>query len=311
MRLLLLVFTAILIGTGLSFAQQTAISSGTFDVNGRRVEGASSLVSQSPGSADKIEMVRSVNGRSVPVESVEDKVVSESGGVKVIERVVKRYDANGRPGPSERVHIEERKNADGSVNTATSVMRADLNGNYSLAERTVTDSQKSGDTTSSNTVVQRPTLNGSLEVVERKELVKRETADGSVSQTSSVLRPDANGRFGETAKQVLEKSVSGGRTVENVATYEAGAGGMQLVRQTVSKEVKGSNQKEVDVFEAALAGRVGDSKPQLREQQIIEKTATANGAVESISVRRPLASDPNRLGNAQKVEEIICTGKCK
>jgi len=306
-RTLLSVFVA----SGLCFAQQTAISSGTFDVNGRRVEGASSIVSQSPGSADRIETVRSVNGRSVPVETVEDKVVSESGGVKIIERVVKRYDASGRPGPPEKVRIEERKNADGSVNMATSVMRADLNGNYALAERTVTDSKKSGDTTSSNTVVERPTLNGSLEVVERKEVVKRETADGSVSQNSSVLRRDTNGRFGEAAKQVLEKTVAGGRTVENVATYEVGADGMKLIRQTVSKEVAGSNQKEVDVFEGAQAGRVGDGTPKLREQQLIEKTPTANGAIESISVRRPLASDPNRLGNAQKVEEIICTGKCK
>lgn len=302
---------AVFVTAGLSFAQQTVVSSGTFDINGRRVEGASSLVNQTPGSADRIEMVRSVNGRTVPVESVEDKVVSELGGVKIIERVVKRYDANGRPGPPERVHIEERKNADGSVNSATSVMRADLNGNYALAERTVTDSKKSGDTTNSNTVVERPTLNGSLEVVERKEVVKRETADGSVSQSSSVSRRDTNGRFGEAARQVLEKTVAGGRTVENVATYEAGSTGMQLIRQTVSKEVAGSNQKEVDVFEMAQAGRVGNTKPELREQRIIEKRPTANGAVESISVRRPLASDPSRLGNAQKVEEIICTGKCK
>lgn len=307
MRTLISVFVA----AGLSFAQQTVVSSGTFDINGRRVDGASSLVNQAPGSADRIEMVRSVNGRTVPVESVEDKVVSELGGVKIIERVVKRYDASGRPGPPERVHIEERKNADGSVNSATSVTRADLNGNYALAERTVTDSKKSGDTTNSNTVVERPTLNGSLEVVERKEVVKRETADGSVSQSSSVSRRDTNGRFGETARQVLEKTVAGGRTVENVATYEAGSTGMQLIRQTVSKEVAGSNQKEVEVFETAQAGRVGSTKPELREQRIIEKTATANGAVESISVRRPLASDPNRLGKAQKVEEIICTGKCK
>ena len=117
MRTLVSVFVT----AGLSLAQQTATSSGTFDINGRRVEGASSLVNQSPGSADRIETVRSVNGRSVPVESVEDKIVSESGGVKIIERVVKRYDANGWPGPPEKVHIEERKNSDGSVNMATSV----------------------------------------------------------------------------------------------------------------------------------------------------------------------------------------------
>ena len=85
----------------------------------------------------------------------------------------------------------------------------------------------------------------------------------------------------------------------------------QLIRQTVSRETAGSNQKEMDVFEINQAGRVGNTQPTLKEQRVIEKTTTANGAVESISVRRPLASDPNRLGNAQKVEEVICTGKCK
>ena len=306
-RILISVFAV----AGLSFAQQTVVSSGTFDVNGRRVEGASSLVNQAPGSAERIETVRSVNGRNVPVESVEDKIVSDIGGVKIIERMVKLYDANGRPGPPDKVHIEERKNADGSVNTATSVMRADLNGNYALAERTVTAAKKSGDTTNSNTVVERPTVNGLLEVVERKEVVRRETADGGMSQNSSVSRRDTNGRFGEAAKQVLEKTVSGGQTVENVATYEVRSTGIQLIRQTVSKQMTGSNQKEVDVFESGQPGRVGDATPQLRERQIVEKTPTANGMVERISVRRPLPSDPNRLGSAQKVEEIICTGQCK
>jgi hypothetical protein len=307
-KTLVLIFVAI----SLSFAQQTQSSDSTFDINGKRVEGASSLVNQSPGSADRIETVRSVNGRNIPVETIEDKVVTDSGGVKIIERLVKRYDANGRPGPPEKVHIEERKNADGSVNTASSVMRADINGRYALAERSVTESKKAGDTTTSNTVVQRPTLNGSLEVVERREETKRESADGSVSQNSTVMRRDTNGRFGEAAKQLLEKKVANGLTVENVATYEAdNGGGMQLIQQTVSKEMAGSNQKEIDVFEASQAGRTGGKEPQLREQRLIEKTTTPNGAVESISVRRPLDSDPSRLGNAQKVEEIICTGKCK
>ncbi len=260
---------------------------------------------------ERIETVRNLNGRRVPVESVEDKVVSESGGVKIIERLVKRYGADGRPGPPEKVHIEERKNADGSVNTATSVMRADINSTYVVAERSLTESKKSGDTTTASTVIQRPTLNGSLEIVEKKELVKRESPGGSESQNLTVLQRGINGRFGETAKQVLEKTVADGRTVENIAVYEATNGQMQLVRQTVSREVTGSNQKEVDVFEVGQAGREGGSRPQLREQRLVEKTPAANGTVERISIRRPLDSDPNRLGNAQNVGEVICTGTCK
>lgn len=295
----------------MSFAQQSQTSSSTFDINGRRVAGASSLASQAPGSSDKIETVRNVNGRNVPVESVEDKVISESGGVKIIERLVKRYDASGRPGPPDKIRIEERKNSDGSVNTSTSVMRSDLNGRYAMAERSVTDQKKSGDTVVSTTVVERPTLNGSLEVVEKKEGSVRTTADGSVSAMTTTTQRDTNGRFAEAAKEVIEKTVSNGITVENVATYQAGSGGMQLVTQTVSREKKGSNQKEIDVFDTNPDGRTSTGQARLREQRVVEKTATPSGAIENISVRRPLSSDPARLGELRKVEEVICTGKCQ
>src|SRR4051794_33795958 len=70
------------VSASLALAQQSQTSNLTFDVNGRPVQGATSMVSRSPGSADRIETVRSINGRNVPVESVEDKVVSDSGGVK-------------------------------------------------------------------------------------------------------------------------------------------------------------------------------------------------------------------------------------
>lgn len=300
-----------LVSASLALAQQSQTSNLTFDVNGHPVEGATSMVSRSPGSADRIETVRSINGRNVPVESVEDKVISDSGGVKVVERLVKRYDAGGRSGAPEKVRIEERKNPDGSVNTSTSVLRADINGTYAVAERSVTESRKSGDTTVSSTVIERPTLNGSMQAVERKEDTRRESADGSVSENSTILRRDTNGRFAETARQVVEKTVSNGKIVENTATYEATSGQMELVQQTVSKEVTGSNQREVDVFEAGLLGRAGDNTPQLREQRLIEKKPTATGAVESISIRRPSPSDPGKLGIPQKVGEVVCTGKCK
>jgi hypothetical protein len=33
--------------------------------------------------------------------------------------------------------------------------------------------------------------------------------------------------------------------------------------------------------------------------------------VETVSVRRPSVSDPNRLGDLQKVSETLCQGKCQ
>ena len=61
------------------------------------------------------QITRDINGRTVPVESTEERVLSDSGSSRVIERIIKRYDANGNPGPPERVRIEETKEPDGSV----------------------------------------------------------------------------------------------------------------------------------------------------------------------------------------------------
>jgi hypothetical protein len=289
-----------------------------YDVNGHPVETVGGVQMKSASGSEKRDTVRTVNGRTVPVQSVDEKVISNSGGVRVLERIVKKYDANGIPGPPEKVQIEERKNPDGSGSVATTVLRGDINGNYQVTERSKAEIRKSGDTTTTNTIIERPTVNGALEQVEKTELTKRESNGGAnATENSTVYRRDANGRFFEAARASIEQTAHNGSSEENAAVYEAGPGGqMQLVRQTVSRTVKTGNngeQKEINVFEPALAGRVneaGSSKPVLREQRVIAKSATANGAVEAVSVRRTSPSDPGRLGPAQKVEETVCTGKC-
>ena len=292
----------------LASAQQT--STFTFDVNGQPMEGASHV---NTGNA-KREVVRSINGRSVPLQSTEDHVVSDSGGVKVVERLVKRFDDSGNPLPSDKVRIEERKNADGSGSVATTVMRADVNGNYQLAERTKAERQKSGDTLTTSTQVERPTLNGGLEMVEKRDETLRESKSGDADMTATVYKRDTNGRLSEAAKQTMQRTVNGPTAVENAAVYEATNGSLSLVKQTVSTISKASNgaeHKETNVFVPNALGRVDSgSKPQLLEQQIIEKTPTAGGSVEILSVRRA-TDNPGKLGAPQKVAESVCRGECK
>jgi hypothetical protein len=261
--------------------------------------------------------VRSLNGRNSPVESIEEKVISDSGGVRVIERIVKRFDPNGNPGPPEKQEIEEKKNGDGSVNRSMKVMRADLNGHYQLAERRVTEARKSGDTTSTTTTIERGTLNGGLELTEKRDETVRQDSTGNESKSATLYRKDVNGRFGEAAKEVLERKVVGNKIVENAAAYETSSTGqMQLLRQTVSHITKsGANERrEIDVFEPELAGQATGAdvagKPKLREQRVIEKTVTGDRAVENVYVSRTSPNNPNELGPARKVAETVCTGKC-
>ncbi len=300
-------YAAFLLSSVVLDAQQ--ISTSIYDINGHPVPGASISVAGN----SKRETVHSVNGRSVPVQSVEDKVLSDSAGVKIVERTVRKYDANGNPSPPEKIRIEERKNSDGSGTVATTTMRADLNGNYSLAERTLSESRKAGDTLSTETRVERPTLNGAIQLVERREESLRALPGGAASQSVSVYKRDSNGNFGETAKETMERTVSGGKTIENSVVYEATNGRLDLVRQTVANIDKTATGevREVNVFVADAPGRVAgsaDRKPQLQQQQIIEKSAVAGGTTETLKVRR--ATDAG-LSAPQKVSETVCRGDCK
>lgn len=307
-------YHALLFAASAVLAQQSTTYN--YDVNGRPVAGATRSVQGSGDATSRAQTVRNVNGRDVPIESVEQRVVSDRNGVRVLERIVRRYDANGRPGPAEKVTIEERKNADGSVNTTTTVMREDINGHMALAERSSSESRKSGDTTTTTSLVERPTLNGSLELVEKREATKRESAT-AVSENSTLYRRDANGRFGEAAREVKDVKIEGDRRQENTAIYEASpnGGAMTLLRQIVANSMKSGNKvdTEMNIYELETAGKAAspsDTKPKLREQRLIESSATGNGTTESVSVRRPSPNDPGRLGPPQKVEETVCTG-CK
>ncbi|HUR20177.1 MAG TPA: hypothetical protein VMZ90_05165, partial [Vicinamibacterales bacterium] len=106
-----------------------------------------------------------------------------------------------------------------------------------------------------------------------------------------------------------------GVVVENTATYMSGERRqLELVGQTVTeskKKADGSETKLVSVFGMAAPGRPATGQPVLREQQIIEKTPAAGGAVEILSIRRPALDNPNVLGPVQKISEKVCTGPCQ
>ncbi|HUS05624.1 MAG TPA: hypothetical protein VMZ52_04990 [Bryobacteraceae bacterium] len=294
-----------------------AISSSSYDLNGKRVEGVRTESSQAGASSERRVLVKNGSGRSVPIEHAQEKVVSDSGGLRIVERLVQHYDEDGKPTVSDKVRVEEQKNADGSGNVLTVVQRRDLNGNYQVAERSRAQGRKSRETITTSVAVERPGLSGSLELVEKKEESRRETKAGDVTEVSTLYRRNANGGFQEAAKETLERKVANGKTLENTASYVVRDGRSELVRQTVTRSEKapdGSEQKSIDVFEGSPAGRVvseSDPQPKLREQQVIEKKMSPAGWVESLSVRRPLPSDPARLGDLQKVGETVCSGHCK
>jgi hypothetical protein len=162
--------------------------------------------------------------------------------------------------------------------------------------------------------VARPTLNGSIELLERRQ-ARIESGGPRRQEVLTVERRDSNGNFLPALREVKQTEEQNGRTIENTTQYLAGASGQfELNSQTVAETRKrpdGSEQKQITLFGRNAPGRATSAEPQVREQQIIEKRSANGQTIETLSIRRPALDNPASLGPEQKISEKVCTGACK
>ena len=296
-------------------AQQSAQqgSGWTLDVNGHRVEGSVSAMSESPAGGQRVETLRSINGRMVPLQATEDRVLSQDSQNKVVERTIRKYDANGNPGPPIKVRIEEKKNADGSTTIQSSAYESDVNGNPRLFERSTSEIRK-GTATETSTTVERATLNGSLSLVERTRSVERPTGSGSQIE-STTYRRDVSGNFTPFAQEVKQIAKSGDQETTDASHYELNADNKLALASRAIDQVRtnpdGSQVVDTDVYSRFSAGHAADvntDQPRLQEQVHRERTPGPGGVVvESASVRARLPNDPSRFGAYEKVSQTTYT----
>lgn len=309
-----------LIVTGAAAAQtstsNTSSTVGT-DFNGHAVAGPNYANAEGKGFSERTEYSGTINGGRVPRESVEERVVSKSGDTTVIERVVRRYDATGNLGPAEKTRIEETKHADGSGTRNTQTYRSDINGNLQVAERSETETKVSGSTRKIETTVQRPTLNGGTETVERQSAVVRQTAPTTTEEESTVYRRDQNGSFLPAVKEVKNRVEQNGTVIEKTDVYESRTGGLQLSQQTVAQTktaADGTSSTVMDIYKSGVPGQAQDAyngQTRLREEQVIERRKNPDGTVvESVVARRANPRDPSQLQGAEKISEVVCKGDC-
>jgi hypothetical protein len=266
---------------------------------------------------ERTQRFQSINGRQVPLEQTVDRVVREDANGKVTERIVQRFDTDGHLSSTEHVTIEENKLPGGGSSVRETTSRSDVNGRFQEAERRTTETRVAGSTTTANTVIDRPTLNGSFETMEKRASVT-EGPPANQHTTESVYRRDGTGGFQEALRYVTTTSKADDTTKENTADYEPGLDGqLQLHSQsdsTTTKRPDGTEVTKTDMYAHTVAGVLQDNTASMRikEQQVVERRTNPDGSVvETLSVRRPTVSDPNRLGALRQLFETVCQGKCQ
>jgi len=281
------------------------------DLNGNRVEAA--IYTAKDG--DRQELTQSINGRQVPLEQSDTRVLNEGPGGRTTETLTRKYDATGQVISTERTVVEEKKTGSGSVIHAT-VYRSDLNGQMAESERRTIETQTQGTNSTSNVTVSRAGINGTFDVAEKRNVVTN-TDGKKVHETEVVQIPAANGQFIDTIREVREQNTVDGVATSTSARYvpDLTTGKMSLASQqvsTVKKAADGSLVTQVDHYAPAAYGiaRAENATPQLREQEVIVRREKNGVVTESTTVSRPTMQDPNRLGPAAPVSELVCKGKC-
>ncbi len=292
-------------------AAQSTTNTYTTDINGNRIV-AASVVSTD---GEHAEVTQSINGRKVPLEQTDERVISKDANRTVTEKIVRKFDANGNLASTERVVTEQEQRPSGSSVRSTTY-RSDINGGMREAERKTVDTETQGAVTKVQSVVERPGINGSLQAVEKRNAVTESSPDKS-HEDETVYRLNSNGEYSAAVRNVTDTTHSGNQTTTKTAEYEplADASKMQLARQevtTTTTQPDGSQVSEVDFYRASVPGLARDpnSPPQLIEQQTIRRGQAAGAVTQTVDVRRPTANDPNKLGPSERISETVCKGKC-
>lgn len=311
-------FATLACSLSLAAQQSNTSSSTTVDINGNRViDGPAISQTKSASASQTTVTTQSINGRTVPIEQVEERVLRNDASGKLTERTIHRYDPQGNPLPPVQQTVEEFKRPDGSSNVQSTTYSTDINGNRQITEKRVTDTHKNASGETSETVVQRPTVNG-FETVEKHSEVVAKQGDNYQAE-STIYRSDGNGGFFAAVRQTTDHTVHGAEASDNTAEYERGAnnGELQLHGQTVTKTVTkpdGTKDAVIEVFSRDVPGTVSgnESGLKLQEEQTIQSSPGAgNTVVQTLSVRRPSLADPGTLGPARQLSQTVCKGDCK
>jgi hypothetical protein len=298
------------VATVLAVAQSAATTT-TTDINGNRVAAGQTVATD----GIVTDLRQSINGREVPLEQVEQKVLSQSGNTTVTERIIRHYGANGVVVQTDRVVTEETKTGEGESLVHSATYRSDISGNMAEAERKTVETHKQGGATVTDTAVEKKDLSGSFAVAEKRTATSELTSTGK-NENETVMLRDANGNLYEAQRLSTTETKTGNQVLRNTAIYEPNVDGqLSLTRQEVKKATNnpdGSSSEEIEIFGRTSNGQAHEpgAPPSLTEKRIIDRRLGPGGeVVETQKVQVPSMND-GRLDPARPVSETICRGEC-
>ena len=181
-----------------AWAPAIAVSSRTYDINGRPVRAS--------GPSNRMDRGRRSREMQRPDCSCRDR--GRTRGQRFGADQSHRADRQPlRPQRSSRAtgtraHRRDQRTRR-HVRSLSTVSRGDINGSFQLAERSTKVTRTVGNRVESTTAIERPTLNGSMDLVEKNE--QTIVASGAkTTENVTVFRRDPNGRMAEFAKKTRE-----------------------------------------------------------------------------------------------------------
>ncbi len=265
------------------------------------------------GVVERQETLRDVNGRPVTTRATQERVVSVQGDNRVSERVVQRFDPGGRPNGKLVARIETSRAADGSLMTVETIYEQDLNGRMQLAERRTTTESKAPTGGTTSIVVERPSLEGPVQVVERTDRVDTKRSDAVTESVSTLRRIDGNGRLEERQREAAVITKSGSVTNRETKQWEfQPTGKVEFVGRSVSNitdRPDGSQVEDTEVYATRIAGTTPDLNrpgiPTLEQKVRREKKVRPDGrVVETTSAQIRRVAEPDRLSGLIVTEQV-------
>jgi len=303
----------VFLGTAVVFGQSKTTTYQR-DMNGKQV-GVSTSTVTADGEESR-EVQQTINGRTVPREVFSLKVLRTDKKGTLTESIIRQVDPSGVASGTERILTEETNEPDGKTIKETT-FRSNVNGGPLLEDqRRSTEVHVSGDTTSTEVLLERPGTNRAFTVTERRQIVTKGSPENH-STTEIVLHPDQSGQFRIFQRKETTLATVNGETKSTTTLYELHGGSeptltSQLV-SVLSKGPDGTEVTETNLYLPSATGRVQNAgaRPELQEQTITQKRIGSDGSVtETVSARVPVSTDPGRLSAPQVISESVCQGKC-